>query len=194
MPILTAVNLPGVFGLHGIDPAKEADLIDYLNDMDNSVSISIKPTRNEAWLLLDSAHPFDPAALINGLVGHTGINPTIRAEVAYERESDGSRRAAHNSWQSNTRSLPEVLKDEFTWYGPGDGVWAKELYSNKNTLPSIYSESSAHPINTNQYQINLVLEPILYHKLNVVALENGQSLEDFVMQCLEERADGKPFC
>jgi len=177
MSTLTAVNMPGVYGLQG---DKKPELLKLMKGIDPSVSASIKPSRAEAWLVLDYDGPLDPTATIQELIDEVGVTPTNRVEVTYERTGDGKRRAAHDAWKSNMNYLPDMLRDEFIWYGPADGQWAQRRYSN----------SSVRTTNAEQYNINLELEPLLYHKLNVAALENGQSLNEYLMEVLEERADG----
>jgi len=177
MSTLTAINMPGVYGLQG---DKKPELLKLVKGIDPSVSVSIKPSRAEAWLVLDYDGPFDPTPVIEELIRDVGVTPTNRVEVTYERTGDGKRRAARDGWKSHMGYLPDMLKDEFIWYGPADGRWEQQRYSN----------SSSRSADDGQHNLNVMLEPLLYHKLNVAALENGQSLDEYIMEVLEERADG----
>jgi len=173
MPTLTVVNLPGKAGEIGTPPEVHSQL---MNSLDLNDAVVKRDQWGEAWLLMESSRPLDPPTLIHKLL-EFGINPTIRADVQFRRSPAG-RKARIDDWSSNDGRLPEILKNEVTWVGSPDGKWA-------NTLGA-----QPHRSGTDQYQVTLELEPLLYHKLNVAALENGQSLDEYIMEVLEERADG----
>ena len=173
MTVLTVVNLVGDSSRVGITPDASVVLRDILKLTD----LVVRREDDGAWLLLESRKPLDPAQLKDNLA-EWGIFPTIWGEVTYERTSDGRRHVTR--WQSNDRSLPNILRDEdFIWNNAMGGVRA-----------GTNSSGSSSQTGISQFRVSIELEPILYHRLSIAALENGQTLDEYIMEVLEERADG----